>query len=53
MVSELSRAACRSVNIGDRGGSRGGGVLGVRTPPPLFGGPPHFIKRGKNVAIAF
>ena len=26
----------------------GGGVLGVKTPP--FGGPPYFIKRGKNVA---
>ena len=31
-----------------RGGSRGGGVLGVRTPPPPpFGGPPNFIKKGK------
>ena len=28
----------------DPGG--GGGVLGVRTPPP-FGGPPNFIKREK------
>ena len=34
----------------DRGGSRGG--LGVQDPPPpFFGGPPNFIKRGReNVA---
>ena len=31
-----------------RGGSRGGGVLGVRTPP--FWGTPKLHKEGKNVA---
>ena len=30
----------------DTGADPGGGVLGVRTPPP-FGGPPNFIKREK------
>ena len=29
------------------GADPGGGVLGVRTPPP-FGGPPNFIKREKT-----
>ena len=29
------------------GADPGGGVLGVRTPPPPFGGPPNFIKREK------
>ena len=29
----------------------GGGVLGVRTPPPLFGGPPNFIKRGEKRCV--
>ena len=32
-----------------RGGCRGGGVLGVRTPPPPLGDP-KTSKRGKNVA---
>ena len=48
----LSLLSERSINristLCFRGGSRGGGVLGVRTtPPPPFGGPPNFIKRGK------
>ena len=32
----------------DPGG--GGGGSGGQDPPPPFGGPPNFIKRGKNVA---
>ena len=31
-------------------GGGGGGVLGVRTAPPPFGGPLNFIKRGKKTS---
>ena len=33
------------------GADPGGGVLGVRTPPPHFGGPPNFIKREKTLRV--
>ena len=34
----------------DPGGVQGGGVLGVRTPPP-FMGTPKLHKEGENVAL--
>ena len=33
-----------------QGRIQGGRVMGVRTPPPPFGGPPNFIKREKTTS---
>ena len=51
---KMSRIGIRSMAEGDKAAQGriqgGGGVLGVRTPPPLFGRPLNLIKREKNFA---
>ena len=45
-------SACRLNALhGQTGRIQGGGVLGVRTPPLPFGGPPNFIKREKTLRV--
>ena len=44
-----ANVGAKSVSNAFRGGSKGGGPGGQDThPPPLFGGPPSFIKREKT-----